>query len=203
MNSEPTREPPADEAARDSLFWTAFQYAVDELSEAEATSFEVRLAEEQPAREALAKATAMIDASSAVEAGRCVETSPLRPTIMPASVERSLWQTPAVWFACGAAACLALMFATSRPEAPKEVAQVSNVLPNDVQHELAMVWAEGRTDDENGGGSSSDMPADAFVEHALSESAEIELLLPVEEPSAPDWLITALAESAPAASPEN
>jgi hypothetical protein len=84
------------------LDWTAFCYAAGELSASEADAFEVRLADDQAAREALARAVELSQAVAAAE------------TMEPVSVGRSgrsrgdvkPWGKRLVWMAIGSAASL-------------------------------------------------------------------------------------------------
>jgi hypothetical protein len=81
--------------AATDLGWLAFQYAIDELSPADALAFEQRLADDQQAREALAEATLLCQALK--RTAPCTVPAQ-RGTLRPAAS----W----TWAACGAAACL-------------------------------------------------------------------------------------------------
>lgn len=84
------------------LDWLAFRYVAGECDPAEMLEFELRLADDQVAREAVARAVELAQ----VCASACrVETSVER--VAPAS--RGAWFLPAVWTTCGAAAALAVV----------------------------------------------------------------------------------------------
>jgi hypothetical protein len=85
------------------LDWTAFCYAAGELSPDQAAAFEQRLAIEQPAREALARAVELTQAVAAAET--------LEPVVTLRNEKshwerRSLWGRRLVWMAVGSAASL-------------------------------------------------------------------------------------------------
>ena len=87
---------PTQECHND-LDWAAFCYAAGELSPDEVADFELRLAEDQGAREALARAVELTQAVAAAET--------LEPVVSVRS-ERSLWGRRLAWMAIGAAASL-------------------------------------------------------------------------------------------------
>lgn len=193
----------------DELFWTAFRYACDELDEAAAAQFEGRLADEQPAREALAEAVSILAAARVAEAEPTAVPADMlcevaaenraaamtNDVIVPASLERAHWQrslvqSATVWFAGGVAACLALMFGLSRtgPHANRPApAPVAAAAPAAIesQRQLAMAWIESQPADE--------------VEHDEQPDAEeftaMDVPVLADEPTAPEWLIAALAET--------
>jgi hypothetical protein len=84
------------------LDWSAFCYAAGELASAEAAAFEQRLAEEQPAREALARAVELTQAVAAAET--------LEPVVVVQTGRslwgRSQWGRRLAWMAVGSAASL-------------------------------------------------------------------------------------------------
>ncbi len=84
------------------LDWLAFQYLTDELSEDERQAFEARLADDQFAREALAKS---VDLTQTLAAAESFE----QPKPAAREVERRAirWQRVA-WFSATMAGCLAL-----------------------------------------------------------------------------------------------
>jgi len=93
------------------LDWSAFCYAAGEMSPAEATAFEDRLADSQPAREALARAVELAGAVAAAET--------LEPVVLagagPVYLGRSLWGRRLTWMAVGAAASLLVAAVISGP----------------------------------------------------------------------------------------
>jgi hypothetical protein len=204
---------------QDELFWTAFRYACDELDEAAATQFEGRLADEQPAREALAEAVSILAAARVAEAEPigvpadvlCEVAAENRgaamaaTVIVPASLERSFWerplvQNPAVWFLGGVAACLALMFGLSRSnphaDGPRHAA-VATSAPAAIesQRQLAMAWIASQPADElpNDGFANGEAAHDNSVD--VDDFTAMEVPVLADEPAAPEWLIAALAET--------
>jgi len=95
----------------DELHWTAFRYVAGELSDAECALFEERLAAEQPAREAVARAARLAEAIALAESPAAM------PSAVPAGAGfssssrgahrgRSAWQ---LRFAALAALCAVLI----------------------------------------------------------------------------------------------
>lgn len=160
------------ESIHDELFWTAVQYASGDLADEAAAEFEQRLETDQSACEALARAVAL------AEAVRQAEALPPVPTV---AVRRS-YAAVLGWAAVATAACLALAFAYDR--APQEV-PVAGASAGDAQ--LAAAWLAGQDD-----------VAIAAAEATLSavdEDDDFELPPLSTEPTAPDWLIAALADA--------
>lgn len=105
------------------LFWLAFRYVEGELSPQEAAQFELRLDDEQAARQAVAEAAELAMAvchaansadkpAADLSSLRAAEPSPLQGAeLSPASRDWSssrTWSAPAVWLSFGTAACIAL-----------------------------------------------------------------------------------------------
>src|ERR1700679_1863568 len=88
------------------LFWQAFRYVGEEMTLGEATDFEVQLANDQPAREAVAR---VVELSQLVLAA-APEQSPAAMFVSPA-LRRRVWMQPVGWIAVGAAGCLAVVMA--------------------------------------------------------------------------------------------
>ena len=84
------------------LDWTAFRYVAGELSPDEATRFELTLAEDQAAREAVA---------AAVELGSAVCAVYAQPIHKPSVGRSPVLLRPAAWMSVGAAICLAVVLA--------------------------------------------------------------------------------------------
>jgi hypothetical protein len=82
------------------LDWSAFCYAAGEMSESEAAAFELRLAEDQAAREALARAVELTQAVAAAES-----LEPVVALKQPAANELT-WSRRLAWMAIGSAASL-------------------------------------------------------------------------------------------------
>jgi hypothetical protein len=114
------------------LDWLAFQYAMDELSPVEAREFEDRLARDQHAREALAEAVLLVHA---------LERSAV-PVVGAANIGRR-FASGVIWAACGAAACLAIVFAGQfRPQ--DEVKQMATPVQPTREEALAQAWFSAR-----------------------------------------------------------
>jgi len=152
----------------DDLDWLAFCYIADELSPDEREAFESQLANDQGAREAVARAVDLTRAVAAVDAeGRNLAT--------PASLAARLWRRTGVagrlgWTAVAIAACLVVVLAhhTYRGIAPvatspqdarggKQVG-TSDRLPA----QLAVVWS--RTREELAAWQFDDWTADSLDE---------------------------------------
>lgn len=97
-------------ATTDELLWLAFRYLADELPTAEAAAFELQLANEQPARDALAEIVALSEAVALaehqLEPGHHV---PVGEPLVVASRSFDGWSRAAGYVAWAAAACLALV----------------------------------------------------------------------------------------------
>src|SRR5262245_21336999 len=121
---------------QNELDWTAFCYVAGELSPAEVERFEVRLADEQPAREALARAVEMTQAVAAAESqAEC-------HVVIPAARHRPVWISRLAWMAVGgtAAALLAVLWsgALNSGRHPLTGAQLL------ARSELAAAWTQAR-----------------------------------------------------------
>jgi hypothetical protein len=117
------------------LDWAAFCYLAGEMSPAETEQFEARLADEQPAREALARAVELTQVVAAAE-------STEHALVVPES-NQSNWMTRLSWMAVGglASAALAMLWSgghfSAAPSAESEQIAAENT-------ELAAFWAETR-----------------------------------------------------------
>ena len=83
------------------LEWTAFCYASGELNPAESEQFELRLADDQEAREALARAVELTQVVAAAE-------STCGDLVAPAARKQTSWTTRLSWMAIGGLAALVL-----------------------------------------------------------------------------------------------
>jgi hypothetical protein len=89
------------------LEWTAFCYASGELSPAEAGQFEARLADDQEAREALARVVELTQLVAAAES-RCGELVPTPSLALRVGVNSTSWVARLSWAAIGGLAALVL-----------------------------------------------------------------------------------------------
>lgn len=120
--------------SQSELDWSAFCYAAGDLAPAEAAAFEQRLADEQPAREALARAVELTQAVAAAET--------LEPVVVVHTGRslwgRSQWGRRLAWMAVGSAASLliAAVVGTAWREAGSAVPAGTG--------ELAAAWSQTR-----------------------------------------------------------
>lgn len=122
------KEPdPLQGGPESDLFWLAFRYVEGELAPKDAAQFELRLDDDQSAREAVAEAAKLalavcLSANSAekpmAEAAATMTPSPRANISAPQQTELSpashdwsssqVWNSPAVWLSFATAACVAL-----------------------------------------------------------------------------------------------
>lgn len=123
------------------LEWLAFQYISGEMSAVEAELFEGRLAEDQRAREAVARAVEVAQVSlMAMEHVAAIE---------PARQTKRTRSRPLVWTLCGVAAsvAVAIMVVPWSKVLPKHQDNlVHNAVVGLETRDLAIVWATARTD---------------------------------------------------------
>jgi len=134
----------------DDLDWLAFCYIADELSRDEADAFETRLAHDQEAREAVARAVELTRAVAAAGAER-------RKRPEPASRAPGVWRRMGLagrlaWAAAAAAACLAAVLAYQHYRGSTPIAGPSQEVPGEGEiespgsrpRELAVLWSRTR-----------------------------------------------------------
>jgi hypothetical protein len=164
------------------LDWLAFCYAAGELNAAEAEAFEVRLADEQPAREALSRAVELTQIVAAAEA-QCGE-------VAVTTRSRADWNTRVSWMAVGglAAALIALLWSgvvgPSWNSAKREVALASH-------RDLALAWNETRAEIA----SVREAGLWPSVENGFADEEEFITDLPFDDGSideAPSWMMAAV-----------
>ena len=121
------------EANRD-LFWQAYCYVADELSENERSQFEVRLDEDQHAREAVAKV---------VELSATVRSLP-QSTLQAPPRGAALWQR-ARWMSLGVAASVLVMLSWqwSHSTGDPEIAQAEST----PDPKVALAWSPAEQDE--------------------------------------------------------
>jgi hypothetical protein len=123
------------------LDWLAFCYAAGELSSAETEQFEVRLADDQAAREALARAVELTQIVAAAEAQS-------GEFITPAVRSGNEWNTRLSWMAIGGLASLLVALLWSGVVGPTWTAAQRRFSAAS-QHELALAWNMTRTEIAN------------------------------------------------------
>jgi hypothetical protein len=131
MNTQPENQ----------LEWSAFCYAAGELSPAEAAAFEELLAQDQSAREALARAVELTQAVVSAE------------SLVPVTVARSqssVWTRRLSWMAVGSAASLLVALVWSAVWSPSGLqaylagGAASKAPSAEESRELAQVWIQTR-----------------------------------------------------------
>jgi hypothetical protein len=137
----------------DDLDWLAFCYIADELSPDEADGFETRLADDQEAREAVARAVHLTRALAAAGAEGRKRTTPASPV---SGAWRRLGLAGRLgrlaWAAAATAACLAVVLAYQygRDAAPTAGSARGGPgeeevgTPNGCSEELALLWSRTR-----------------------------------------------------------
>jgi hypothetical protein len=127
-----------EQEGKHDLEWLAFCYAAAELDAAEVDKFEALLADDQQAREALARAVELTQTVAAAES-QCGDF------VVPASHERSEWNQRLSWMAVGGLASLLLALLWSGVVGPTwQTAQ--RRLGAVARHDLALAWNQTRTE---------------------------------------------------------
>jgi ferric-dicitrate binding protein FerR (iron transport regulator) len=162
------------------LDWSAFCYAAGELSPAEAEAFEQRLASDQAAREALARAVQLTQAVASAES--------LVPVVLrPASRD---WGRRLAWMAIGSAASLlvAVLWMGGRNDTSTVIRQSP---ASQDQTALAAVWSQTR--DELSTASDAELWYPAHLAASTGEQTEISTAADDDMwPAAPDWMTAAV-----------
>jgi len=114
------------------LDWLAFTYAAGELTPAEVEQFELRLADDQTAREALARAVELCQTVTAAEIQSDIY-------VTPAATTRKRWNDRLSWMAVGGLASLLLALLWSGVIGPTwHTAQLRSFS----KQNLAFAWTE-------------------------------------------------------------
>lgn len=172
---------------REELEWCAFRYVAGEMSPAEAAMFEGRLADDQPARDAVCRAVALAGrlASARPQLSPVSETDRAAPVARDPRPRRIAAPTlrEIGWMAVGAAATLLVVY-LARPGATAQSVPVVASKPGQVQpHADALVWARLQT--ESGwAGEQSQRFAEEFDWPPDSGATDA----PPHEPGLPSWL---------------
>jgi anti-sigma factor RsiW len=120
------------------LDWSAFCYAAGELSPAEAEQFESRLADEQSAREALARAVELTQTVAAAESQ--ADKFQDDRLVVPARRAVAEWSTRLSWMAMGGLASVAIALVWAG------VVGHSSSGPSEKQLALANAWTQTRAE---------------------------------------------------------
>jgi hypothetical protein len=168
------------------LEWSAFMYAAGELPAAEAEQFEARLADDQAAREALARAVALTQTVVAAE-------SQAESFVVPAQRQAASWGTRLAWMAIGGLASIVIALVWSG------ALQNSASGPSDKQIALATAWTQARAGIAQAKEDGLWLPATWTPSESWSLSDADEELLAVNDASVdslpgetPSWLTAAV-----------
>jgi hypothetical protein len=125
----------SEQDSKTDLDWVAFCYLAGELNPAESAEFDVRLADEQAAREALARAVEMTQVVAAAESqGR---------EVVLAERSRDSWGSRASWMAIGGlASVLVALLWSGVPSPPVRTTLTRGMAEKQVA--LAAAWTEAR-----------------------------------------------------------
>lgn len=170
------------------LDWLAFQYIADELDESKRAAFEEQLAEDQRAREAVARSVELTQAmSTAARVHQC-----------RASIEQKvdLWRHVG-WTAGAIAGCLAFVLAyqliRGRIVEPPSIANGNGVAESSVStsEQLAFAWIE--TMNELTQPESHDLVVPLDSEYDTFGLVETNVDDEDDGPAPPDWMFAALS----------
>lgn len=171
----PRFNPPADD-----LHWLAHQYASGDLPPAEAEAFEVRLAEDQAAREAVARAVGLLQMLLAAAPGDRNQQSSARLALSSPALWSSALRSPALYSAAAALLLIGLIgwgwrgqFSSNRNSA---------VVTR--RAELAIAWSAA------GGELANSYQDPSIEEEPMPIGLEYDLL--AGEAAAPDWMTAAI-----------
>lgn len=185
------------------LFWTAAQYAAGDLPAGAAEEFEARLEVDQGAREALAQAVALTQAVVQIESTQVVvaASNMAASNIAASNVAVSTVRTPrgvaVAWIAVAASLLLAVVAYRSQTGGEKPVNEQA-AAPTLAEQRLALAWAENQVDGSADDFFGEPMPGDSLPADSLFHEEEFDVELPsvATDPSAPDWLLAAVADAA-------
>jgi anti-sigma factor RsiW len=125
MNSESQHE----------LDWLAFQYALDELSPRDRAAFEVRLEDDQNAREAVARAVELSLATCAAYR---------EDAVVLAARERMLGKSSRGWWSVGVAACALFALIAVSQLTRNAGERLARTTPKSNGDQLAIAWSQTR-----------------------------------------------------------
>jgi hypothetical protein len=130
------------------LDWLAFCYAAGDLNATEAEQFEARLADDQAAREALARAVELTQTIAAAETQYCTDTEYSFDTkygdlVAPAARTSLDWNRRLSWMAVGGLASLLIAMLWSGYIGPTWHTAHNRLTANS-RYQLAMAWNQAR-----------------------------------------------------------
>lgn len=184
MNEQHHEQNGSSGDSRDELFWTAAQYAAGDLPDAAVEEFEARLEADQAAREALAQAVALSQAVVQIESTPVVAAPIGSGQVVASRRERTF-----VWIAVAASLLLAVVAYRWQTSTNQKVDEIA-AGPTKAQQQLALVWIEGQDADDNVWNEST-ATNDPMFDDELDDLPSL-----ATDPSAPDWLLAAVADSA-------
>jgi hypothetical protein len=185
----------------DELDWLAFCYIAGEMSRDETAAFEQRLADEQEAREAVARAVELTRAIAAAKAAR--PTVPASVSAVPRRRYRAVrrWFWAAVATAASLAGVVLYQHAYRPADSPREMAAESNgMILNAQSQRLARAWSQTREelaalelDPWGTGAPEEEDPLDEFDPSLVEDPAAEE---PLTENLPPSWMLAAVRTGA-------
>ncbi|WP_254507454.1 hypothetical protein [Anatilimnocola floriformis] len=152
----------------EELAWLAFQYVAGDLSVAATEEFELRLATDQGAREAVAEAVALFHTVCAAE------------TLQPAMATKPAWSSAIVWRAVIALAAAVLLVVTLNLNSATNRSQDAA---------LANAWSAVRADFASDEQPTPSVSTSAALTEADLALAEDDLVMSTEAPS---WMTAAV-----------
>ena len=172
---------PSAKPHSDSLDWLAFCYAAGELDAAESEQFEARLADDQSAREALARAVELTQTVAAAESQPYLVT--------PAAKTSTHWQSRISWMAIGGVASLLLGLLWSSVVGPTWQSARQTAAARSRQ-QLAYAWTETRQQMTR---ASEPEVWSAYEAALLDADVPLELFTDESEfDEAPSWMMAAV-----------
>ena len=200
----------------DDPLWDAFCYAAGELPSADAEAFEARLAIEQPLREQVARAVAILEAVRLVEepaavigTSHAIALAPAPPRRNPAARRFSRLRRRLLWtLAASAAVCVAFftglrlseMLRPNGSPAPGEIADVDRLLETPGAGQLVSLWAQSWA--EPVPAVEPDATEQAFAALDAARRADVDPSVAIDEAGqefvVPGWMLAAVSENRPA-----
>lgn len=179
------------------LDWLAFLFVAGEMSDADSESFELRLAGDQAAREAVAR---QVELTQTIAAASVVE--PLSETAQPVVAARQTadWWSAAAWLAAASAACLlgvSIYYATrpatrSHSDSPRDGDATVAGVDATLSPQLAFAWLETR-DELSLVGDDADFSLPVTDENAEDSLNADSFASDDEQLAAPDWMLAAVS----------
>ena len=174
------REPRMNTDHKTDLDWLAFCYAAGELDAPQAEQFEARLATDQPAREALARA---------VELTQTVAAAEVHPHVALAAKPHARWQMRVSWMAIGGLAAALLLAVWSGVVGPSFQNARHSLATHSHQH-LAKAWTQTR--EQMASPSAAEIWSDFDLLPETEQWLADELTADAELDEAPSWMMAAV-----------